>query len=167
MNTTYKIAIDPGLSGGITAGVDSRSPHKVWAMPETESDVVKILMECVESARELGLLPEAYIEKLPAAISRPGLRINASSMGKLHRNCGIITGALLAWRIRLVEVSPQKWQKHYELGTRSACKSDTEWKNRLKSRAQKSFPSAKVTHATADSLLIYEWSFTHLGEAAS
>ena len=46
--------------------------------------------------------------------------------------------------------------KFYQLG-RSTGYSKTEWKNKLKAKAQQLFPGEKVTLATCDSLLIAEY----------
>lgn len=56
-----------------------------------------------------------------------------------------------------MEVTPQKWQKALQLGTKGN-KSNTEWKNKLKARAQQLFPNVPMTLAVADALLILEYS---------
>ena len=74
------------------------------------------------------------------------------------RKLGLGTGsamALMALEIPVVKVMPQKWQKTYSLGRSSEC-GKSEWKNRLKARAQELFPDLgkKVTLKTCDALLI-------------
>jgi hypothetical protein len=54
-------------------------------------------------------------------------------------------------------VRPQTWQKNLGIGTSRTCASKTEWKNKLKALAQRKFPDAKVTLATADALLILDY----------
>lgn len=148
------ISIDPGLSGGIVAGPkDGLSPTEVHAMPETEVDCVELLARW----KDIGVL---FIEKLPHFVAVPGGRVSGASMAKLHRNAGILTGAALALGIRIVEVDPHSWQKHFRLGTKKSAGGYTAWKNVLKGEAQKRFPSVKVTHAIADSLLIWEFAKT-------
>ena len=62
--------------------------------------------------------------------------------------------ALLATNISTTTVTPQKWEKFYQLGT-STNHSKTEWKNKLKFKAQQLFPLAKnITLSTADAILI-------------
>ena len=46
-------------------------------------------------------------------------------------------------------------QKHIGVGTRGGM-SKTEWKNKLKSEAQRRYPDQTVTLATADGLLIMD-----------
>jgi hypothetical protein len=153
------IAADPGLSGGLVAGDPTKdTPWLITSMPETEADVVDFL-------REIKLNPDAessslVIEKLPHFVAVPGGRVSGASMAKLHRNAGILTGAALALGIRIVEVDPHSWQKHFRLGTKKSAGGYTAWKNVLKGEAQKRFPSVKVTHAIADSLLIWEFAKT-------
>lgn len=158
MKTTI-IAVDPGLSGGIVIGdKDELSPLSIKSMPDTEADVVDLLRETVNSSF-VGV-HTLVIEKLPLFVSVPGGRVSGASMAKLHRNAGLLTGAALALSIRIVEVDPHSWQKHFRLGTKKTAGGYTAWKNVLKGEAQKRFPSIKVTHAISDALLIWEFAKT-------
>jgi hypothetical protein len=149
------IAADPGLSGGLVAGDISKPfPNEITPMPGTEADVVGFLREV------LGCPVTLVIEKLPLFVSVPGGRVSSASMAKLHRNAGILTGAAMALGMRVVEVDPHTWQKHFRLGTKKSAGGYTAWKNTLKGEAQKRFPSIKVTHAIADALLIWEFAKT-------
>jgi hypothetical protein len=56
--------------------------------------------------------------------------------------------------LEMRQVMPQKWQKALSLGNSNGM-SKTEWKNKLKERAQQLYPKVTVTLATADALLIY------------
>ena len=159
MKTTI-IAVDPGLSGGIVIGdKDELSPFSVKSMPDTEADVVDLLREAVNSNYD-GASLALVIEKLPLFVSVPGGRVSGASMAKLHRNAGLLTGAALALSIRIVEVDPHSWQKHFRLGTKKTAGGYTAWKNTLKGEAQKRFPAIKVTHALSDALLIWEFAKT-------
>jgi hypothetical protein len=151
------IAVDPGLSGGIVIGTtDKDAPFAVTPMPDTEADVVEILRESVNSSEAVDM-PTLVVEKLPLFVSVPGGRVSGASMAKLHRNAGILTGAAMALCIRVVEVDPHSWQKHFRLGTKKSAGGYTAWKNVLKGEAQKRFPTVKVTHAISDALLIWEF----------
>lgn len=153
------IAVDPGLSGGIVAGdVTKDNPVLIVPMPDTEADVVGLLKEVTLGS--VSGTPMLVIEKLPLFVAVPGGRVSGASMAKLHRNAGILTGAALALGMRIVEVDPHSWQKHFRLGTKATAGGYTAWKNVLKGEAQKRFPSVKVTHAIADSLLIWEFAKT-------
>lgn len=66
--------------------------------------------------------------------------------------------ALLALQIPTVTITPQSWQKALQLGTRAKDMSKTEWKNKLKAKAQQLFPYIKkITLAISDALLICEY----------
>lgn len=144
------IAIDPGASGGISVGYPNGSTvaHK---MPETEGDILALLTELVCYATLEGSEILAVIELVP--IGMPG---KGAAMAKLNSNAAFIRGCLMALHIRMILIRPVEWQSYFNLGKRSGCVSDSQWKNKLKSEAQRRFPQLKVTLDTADSLLILE-----------
>ena len=72
----------------------------------------------------------------------------------MAQSFGRIEGVLAAFRVPTVTVTPQAWQKAHGLGTRGDM-TTTQWKNKLKARAQSLYPEEHVTLATADALLIY------------
>jgi hypothetical protein len=74
----------------------------------------------------------------------------------MFENFGIVLGAAMALGYRIERVTPQKWQKELGLGTSKGL-SKTEWKNKLKGRAQELFPNIPITLKTADALLIWEY----------
>ena len=78
-------------------------------------------------------------------------------MFNFGKGFGHLEMALLCRRIPTMEVTPQKWQKALQLGTKGN-KSNTEWKNKLKARAQQLFPNVPMTLAVADALLLLEYS---------
>jgi crossover junction endodeoxyribonuclease RuvC len=133
------IGIDPGQSGGIAVLADS-APAIAWKMPETERDVWDLFPSYM-------MAPDAFamIEKVA---SRPGQGV--ASMFKFGKNYGMLRGMLVAACIPFAEVPPGVWQK--SLGCLS--KGD---KNVTKARAQQLFPTLKITHATADALLLAEY----------
>ena len=139
------IGIDPGLAGGIAVMDESHRVIEVVNMPDTPMDILDFLRkyepsECV-----------AYLEDVGKGI--PGQ--SSSATAKFARHNGHLEMALLALNIRTFKVTPQKWQKMYQLG-RSGDYGKAEWKNRLKAKAQELFPDLgkKVTLKTADALLI-------------
>ena len=79
------------------------------------------------------------------------------AMFTFGKGLGHLEMALLSLGIKTNEVTPQKWQKHFQLGSSTKCASKTEWKNKLKAKAQQLFPNEKVTLKTADALLIYQY----------
>lgn len=132
------IGIDPGQSGGI-AWLDGDT-MQCSKMPETERDVWELLHGLTTtSARDL------WIEKVH---SMPGQGV-ASSF-KFGKSYGFLLGCATALGVRIFEVTPQKWQKALGCLTHGD-------KNISKAAAQRLFPYLKVTHATADALLIAEY----------
>jgi hypothetical protein len=73
-----------------------------------------------------------------------------SAMFKFGMGYGFIQGALMTLGARIELVAPQAWQKAMGCLTKGD-------KNVSKRRAQELFPTLKVTHATADALLIAEF----------
>lgn len=111
-------------------------------MPDTLQD----LWELIENIT--GALPhrcKAYLEQVH---SMPGQGV-ASSF-KFGQGYGALEMALTAVGIAFERVTPQKWQKALGCLTKGD-------KNVSKRKAQELFPTMKVTHATADALLIAEW----------
>jgi Holliday junction resolvasome RuvABC endonuclease subunit len=109
-------------------------------MPETERDLLDAMAGTFD-----GPVVAAALERV---WSSPQMGVvSAFSFG---RNYGALRVAMTACRIPFDEVLPQRWQK--ALG----CLSRGD-KNATKRRAQDLFPSAHVTHAIADALLLAEY----------
>ena len=140
--TTTIIGIDPGKSGGI-AWITDGSPC-VEKMPETLQDLWELIDEISCANQETGSV-KAYIE---AVHSSP--QMGVTSAFTFGQGFGHLEMALTAAGIPFERVSPQKWQKALGCLTKGD-------KNVSKRRAQELFPSMKVTHATADALLIAEF----------
>lgn len=137
------IGIDPGAAGGI--GVYSITQGRLIMaikMPETPTDLLAFL-------KLHSLNSKCYLEKVGGI---PGNGANA--MFNFGRGYGHLEMALLACRIPAETVTPQKWQKEFQLGGRGKTMSKTEWKNKLKAKAQQLFPTFNVTLATCDAMLI-------------
>jgi len=180
----FIIAIDPGLVGGIVFGHIDRVGVAVnaHAMPETETDVVDLLRSRIINARnnaaDMSFEIVAVMEKVGGYVGGAGQP--GSAMFSFGRGAGIIYGCLMYAKVRIEEVTPQKWQKFLSLGHKEHAKATpmvnpamakleakrvaalnakykTEWKNKLKAEAQRLYPEIKVTLKTADALLIYEY----------
>ena len=154
------IAIDPGVSGGIA--VEMFGATVCHAMPATQGDVLELIRDLKRAADVECALCECVLEEVGgfAGKAQPG-----SAMFKFGEGYGFLKGVVQALGIKLVLVRPQVWQKSFNLGTASRCASKSEWKNKLKAEAQRRFPQLPVTLATADALLILEWSLrTATGE---
>ena len=152
------IAIDPGASGGIA--IRKLMSVEAHSMPKTDSDVVTALAEALPQDRVSTAGESAYLEEL---VKYTGRNMPSSAMAVYASNWGIIKGALIAMGFRIIMVPPKKWQAALGLGSAKGL-SKTEWKNKLKQRAQELFPEIDVTLATADALLILEAAYRgHLG----
>jgi hypothetical protein len=149
MTMTTIISIDPGASGGIAWGRGTQ-PVQALPMPATEGDLVILL-------RTLAADPSTTVAVVEEVGGYVGKAQPGSAAFKFGRNYGFALGVLQTLGVRVELVRPQKWQKSLSLGSASSCASKTEWKNRLKSAAQRLFPSLKVTLATADALLIFNY----------
>jgi len=134
------IGIDPGKNGGI-AWIDDQGRPCAEKMPETIQD----LWELIDSISLNSGGCRAFIE---AVHSSP--QMGVTSAFTFGQGFGRLEMALTAARIPFERMSPQKWQKALGCLTKGD-------KNVSKARAQELFPAMKITHATADALLIAEY----------
>ena len=127
-------------------------------MPKTDGDRVALVREVRDAAAVEGCELVCVLEQVGGFVGegQPG-----SAMFRFGENFGFMKGVIQTLGVRLVLVRPQLWQKGFGLGTASSCASKTIWKNKLKGEAQRRFPHLRVTHKTADALLILEYA---LGE---
>lgn len=132
--------IDPGQSGGIAVVNRTRTFACCWKMGETFSDTKAILQEIRNNTVFLAF-------ELVHSMPKQGV---ASSF-TFGKNTGFIIGLLVALEIPYQEVTPQTWQKELN------CRSHGD-KNITKARAQSLFPRLYLTHATADAMLLAEYS---------
>ena len=146
----HVIGIDPGVGGGIAwsgANGDRSAP-----MPPTIGDfrelLFNILLEQHFFTGESTVT--CYIEELPKFVRI----IPSSTVFVMARNYGQLEGVLTAFQVQLIHTRPQAWQKALSLGD-SKGMTKTQWKNKLKDKAQAYFPEEKVTLKTSDALLIY------------
>tara|TARA_B100000959_G_C14909023_1_gene594306 strand:+ start:722 stop:1171 length:450 start_codon:yes stop_codon:yes gene_type:complete len=139
--STYMMGIDPGKSGGIALiPLDDRDdlPIATSMSRLTEREITDWI--CSEN------VTRCYLESVH---SMPGQGVK--SMFTFGQSYGFIRGVLIARHIPFETVTPLKWQ------TALRCRSKGD-KNITKARAQELFPMIdKITHATADSLLIAEY----------
>lgn len=147
------IAIDPGVSGGVAVAAFGKVVCQ--AMPATQGDVMELIRDHYRTAEVEDVETVCVLEEVNGFVGKaqPG-----SAMFKFGEGYGFIKGVVQTLGIKLVLVRPQVWQKSFGLGTASRCASKSEWKNKLKAEAQRRFPELPVTLATADALLILEWS---------
>ena len=134
------IGVDPGANGGIAWITDGKAC--VEKMPDTLQDLWELVVSISLEAGTGGMGIRAYLE---AVSSSPQMGVvSAFSFG---RGYGNLEMALTAAGISFERVRPQVWQKALGCMTKGD-------KNVSKRKAQELFPDRKITHATADALLI-------------
>jgi hypothetical protein len=117
------------------------------------ADTFGDLVADIRSMKASGITT-AFVEEVGGfcGVGQPG-----SAMFKFGKGCGVIEGALMALGFRIELVKPQKWQKHFGLGTTKQAGGKADWKRKLKAEAQRRFPTCDVTLKTADALLILDY----------
>ena len=140
------IGIDPGDQGGIAVLSADGSVVEVAKMPATPMDLLDFLSRHKDDSF-------CVLERVGGLPGQGG-----SAMFNFGKGYGHLQMALLALGIPTNDVTPNKWEKSFQLGS-SGKYGKTEWKNRLKAKAQQLFPSLgrKITLATCDALLIAEY----------
>lgn len=148
MDNKIYIGIDPGLKGGIAVLDSSGSVVDVINMPETPQDILEFLGEY--SGQDAVCMLEDVGHGIPGQSSK--------ATATFARHNGHLEMALLALSIRTEKVTPQKWQKIYQLGSSKGIDKRV-WKNKLKAKAQQLFPSLgkRITLSTCDALLLAEY----------
>jgi hypothetical protein len=155
----HHIGIDPGANGGLAW--TSPLGDKSIALPDTLADTRNAIFDALN---EQGFFTSTDTVRVRCCIEQPPKFVQAipgSAVYVMARNFGQLEGILAAFRVSVTHVTPQNWQKAHGLGT-SKGMSKTEWKNKLKARAQSLYPEEKVTLATADALLILNASVNRL-----
>lgn len=143
------IGIDPGKNGGIAVIKDKKLIFLVKTPPTP-----KEMLSLFKKIKMMGKISDCvcYLEKVGGL---PGM--GGSSMFNFGQVYGFTVMALLSNEIKTITVTPQKWQKFFQLGTKSQCSSDTVWKNKLKSKAEQLFPDKKIFLWGSDAVLIAEY----------
>jgi len=140
------IGIDPGKNGGI-AWILPDGSATAEKMPDTLKDLWdlfdSIRWACLECPRtKTGDKVIAYLETVH---SSP--QMGVKSAFTFGQGFGNLEMAVVGIGFKLERVRPQAWQKAMGCLTKGD-------KNVTKRRAQELFPQLKITHATADALLI-------------
>ena len=149
MPTFTIAAIDPGKNGGIAWIRPGGKPCCV-PMPETEGDLIARLKQIAP--------PDDYdaVFYLEDLVKHMGAGVPASTMAVYASNWGFLKGAIQHSGSPLHLVNPRTWAKSLGLGVAKGL-SKTEWKNKLKARAQQLYPHLEITLKTSDALLLLEY----------
>lgn len=137
------IGIDPGVSGAITALNENGKVVALTKMPQTMGELLSFLQQFTDNDTT------CYLEKVHA---RPG--DGAASMFKFGQGFGWLQMALLAAKIKTIEVLPNTWMRGLGIKSKKKDETKTAYKNRLKFVAEQLFPDQKVTLWNSDALLI-------------
>lgn len=111
-------------------------------MPETERDTYDLFYDIWTTALKDA---KALIERVHAM---PICGVSSSFI--FGKNYGFLRGCLIGIGIPFEEVTPHVWQRSIGCLTHGK-------KNISKAKAQQLFPHLKITHHTADSVLICEY----------
>lgn len=146
-NNIY-IGIDPGTNGGIAVLDRDGNVIDVTKMPQTPYDIFSYL------SQYKGENTRCVLEDVGHGL--PNQSSKATAVFARHN--GHLEMALLALNIHTEKATPHKWIKAYQM-KKPKDVGKTEWKNKLKAKAQQIFPSMgkKITLATCDALLIAEY----------
>jgi len=169
---TIFIGVDPGVSGGL-AFTSSLSQQVVLAqkMPATEKDIwtmidsfptlprIRAVIELVHSSPQMGvksaftfgqnfgaLCMALTAASIPFEAIRPSVWIQALKIPKRKSHT----------KTKEVQIKKGKDKGKWKV-VKCGGETDTQWKNRLKKKAQQLFPKVQVTLATADAILIAEY----------
>jgi hypothetical protein len=158
MPPVRKAGVIPPDSALPSGGIACIQSGKAYArpMPESDRDVWDHL-----TGNGLMVNPRhvfAVLEKVGGYNSSEGAQ-PGSAMFKFGAEYGRVRMALTAAGVPFEEVTPQAWQKAMGVPPRKNKEGETktQFKNRLKAKAQQLFPDVKVTLAVADALLIAEY----------
>lgn len=137
------IGVDPGVSGAITALDENGKVVALTKMPQTMGELLSFLQQFTDNDTT------CYLEKVHA---RPG--DGAASMFKFGQGFGWLQMALLAAKVKTIEVLPNTWMRGLGIKSKKKDETKTAYKNRLKFVAEQLFPEQRVTLWNADALLI-------------
>lgn len=153
------IGIDPGQNGGI-AWEDMRGLPRVERFPEHAYQMATQFKRILES----GLKPVCFLEKVHA-MPKQGVVSTWNFSGSYHR----IEMGMAMMSVPIVDVTPQKWMKHFQdkygmmskkqlaYQERMEAVTDTVWKNYLHKFSKKFYNEFDYTRYVADAMLILKY----------
>lgn len=149
-----RIGIDPGANGACIALFEDGTVNGIRFGKCTHKEIWCFL-------EELSFHEAFCVMEQTGAMPGQGV----TSMFSFGRNTGLLIGMLVASGIPYEERVPRVWQKALGITPRFIPKkgesgteeSKTEFKKRLKQKAEQLYPSHKITTDTADATLIAEF----------
>ena len=148
------VAIDSGASGAICVWAYDTKEFALYKLKGTDpKDLFPVLDQVLGDNRELDCV---VIEEPPKFM---GPKIPGARIAVLFESFGIMVGYLMAKNVKVIRITPHKWQKRLNdlVGTRGDM-AHGDWKKVLYKYAQSRYGNADgLIGQTADSLLIAEW----------
>lgn len=135
---TVTLGVDPGGSGAAALYCRGQPPAVIEFAKHDESAILQWFVDAVaESEPRLAVLERVG----------PSPKMGAANAFTFGESYGFLRAALMVTGVRLKLVVPRAWQAAMQ------CMSGGD-KNVTKRAAQVLFPNLKITHGTADALLI-------------
>ncbi len=141
----YYIGLDLGSNGGVVVLKETGEVENVFKNPDNVKDWCEKL-EPYKSQHCFCLTEKVHSQPIN------GGKANFT----FGRTVGITLTLLEVGKIPFQEITPQTWLKGYMM-KKDKSETNTQWKNRLKNKAQQLFPKEKITLWNADAFLIAEF----------
>lgn len=163
------LGIDPGKDGGIAIVDEAGRAVRTWKMPATQQELLDLLRDAAKDDELRGMVEQlGHMPRRDQLVRCPHCHgtwteskpcQSPTTMFKMGTNYGGVHMALAAASIPYDEVLPRTWQAEFGLLKGGRKYTSTEKKNMHKTKAERLFPTVKVTHYVADALLIaaYCW----------
>lgn len=150
----YFAGIDPGSSGSMTVLDEvGKLIGCVRFAKATDKEIFEFMSE-VSMGGQIFCIKEK-VWAMPSTDGE-GRKMGASTSFTFGENNGFIRGLLVGCQIAYEEFTPQTWQKYFSM-KKDKGEAQTDYKRRLKQKAEELFPSIKITNDMADSILIAEY----------
>jgi hypothetical protein len=153
MGKKVYVGIDPGASGSATAiDEDGKIVSTLRFAKATEKEIwewfngLNFDYDAVCVKEKVWAMPATDSE----GVAR---KMGAQTMFVFGDGNGFIRCCLVASYIPFTEAVPQTWQKFFGM-KREKTESQTDYKRKLKQKAEELFPNQKITNDMADSMLI-------------
>lgn len=154
------LGIDPGVNGGLAALTPEGRVHQVTKMPKGD----KVVWNWIEQYRMYSSAHPveiyAVIESIPPAVgikNSKGKGSSKGSMSKLYGSYRALRMALVAAGIIVCDVKLGEVWRAFDIAPRRKEETQSQWKGRLKAKAQILFSKTRVTLAISDALLFAEY----------
>ncbi len=138
------LGIDPGTKGGLAVLNSAGQPLFLY---DLEDCTLKEAEQAVKEAARLAWYGVCYLEKV-GYIKGDGGK-GAFTFGKVY---GLLYGAVLAHKLEVIDVFPQRWQ-----GAMQCLTGGVKRVSRLRAKSLWPSISKNITDNTADALLIAEY----------